>query len=139
MRTTEQESLYQNLEKQTVFDLLTQMNQEDFKVPKAVNSSIPQINALVDNILPRIKKGGAPQNPHGSPSLVIKGLLLAQVPSNLPSSFAQILIAIPANPMPKRTIEINAVFMSIILYKNRLKKLKYRLLRIIYLITLTSI
>ena len=58
MRTTEQESLYQNLEKQTVFDLLTQMNQEDFKVPKAVSSSIPQINALVDNILPRMKKGG---------------------------------------------------------------------------------
>ena len=58
MRTTEQESLYQNLEKQTVFDLLTQMNQEDFKVPKAVGSSIPQINALVDNILPRMKKGG---------------------------------------------------------------------------------
>ena len=44
-----------------------------------------------------------------------------------------------ANPMPNRTIEINAVSMSIILYKNRLKKLEYRLLRIIYLITLTSI
>ena len=58
MRKTEQESLYQNLEKQTVLDLLTQMNQEDFKVPKAVSSSIPQINALVDNILPRMKKGG---------------------------------------------------------------------------------
>ena len=58
MRTTEQESLYQNLENQTIFDLLTQMNQEDFKVPKAVSSSIPQINALVDNILPRMKKGG---------------------------------------------------------------------------------
>ena len=58
MRTTEQESLYQNLEKQSVFDLLTQMNQEDFKVPKVVSSSIPQINALVDNILPRMKKGG---------------------------------------------------------------------------------
>ena len=58
MRTTEQESLYQNLENQTVFDLLTQMNQEDFKVPKAVSSSIPQINALIDNILPRMKKGG---------------------------------------------------------------------------------
>ena len=58
MRTTEQESLYQNLEKQTVFDLLTQMNQEDCKVPKVVNSSIPQIKALVENVLPRMKKGG---------------------------------------------------------------------------------
>ena len=56
MRTTEQESLYQNLENQTVFDLLTQMNQEDFKVPKAVSSSIPQINVLIDNILPRMKR-----------------------------------------------------------------------------------
>ena len=56
MRTTEQESLYQNLEKQSVFDLLTQMNKEDLKVPKAVSSSIPQINALVENILPRMKR-----------------------------------------------------------------------------------
>ena len=58
MRTTEQESLYQDLENQTVSQLLVQMNQEDFKVPKAVFSSIPQINALVDSILPRMKKGG---------------------------------------------------------------------------------
>lgn len=58
MKTTEKESLYKNLEKQSVSTLLLQMNQEDQKVPKVVRSSIPQIETLVENILPRMQKGG---------------------------------------------------------------------------------
>jgi len=58
MKTTEKESLYQNLEKQSVSTLLQQMNQEDQKVPKAVCASISQIQILVENILPRMQKGG---------------------------------------------------------------------------------
>ena len=41
MKTTEQESFYQDLEKKTISQLLVQMNQEDVKVPNAVGSSIP--------------------------------------------------------------------------------------------------
>lgn len=58
MKTTEQESFYQDLEKKTVSQLLVQMNQEDVKVPNAVGLSIPQIEVLVENVIPRMKKGG---------------------------------------------------------------------------------
>lgn len=58
MKTTEQESLYHNLENQSISILLQQINQEDQKVPQAVQASIPQIEALVEAILPRMEKGG---------------------------------------------------------------------------------
>jgi N-acetylmuramic acid 6-phosphate etherase len=58
MKTTEQESLYQDLEKQSVSTLLQQINQEDKKVAEAVDASLTQIEALVTHILPRMQKGG---------------------------------------------------------------------------------
>jgi len=58
MRTTEEESLYDDLENQSISLLLSQMNQEDQKVAHAVSSAIPQIQALVEQILPRMKVGG---------------------------------------------------------------------------------
>ena len=58
MRTTEQESLYDDLDQKSFSDLLTQMNQEDQKVPAAVSASIPQIKVLVEEIFPRMQQGG---------------------------------------------------------------------------------
>ena len=58
MKTTEQESLYQDLENQSVSTLLQQINQEDKKVADAVNAALPQIEALVNPILLRMQKGG---------------------------------------------------------------------------------
>ncbi|MDH5609793.1 MAG: N-acetylmuramic acid 6-phosphate etherase [Cyclobacteriaceae bacterium] len=58
MTTTESPSLYQDLEKQSVHDILTQMNDEDQKVPGAVRKAIPQIGPLVENIVARMKQGG---------------------------------------------------------------------------------
>jgi N-acetylmuramic acid 6-phosphate etherase len=58
MKTTEQDSLYKDLEKQSVSTLLQQINQEDKKVAKAVDASMLQIEALVAHILPRMQKGG---------------------------------------------------------------------------------
>ncbi len=58
MKTTEQDSLYKDLEKQSVSTLLQQINQEDKKVAKAVDASMLQIEALVAQILPRMQKGG---------------------------------------------------------------------------------
>jgi len=58
MRTTEQESLYDDLENKSVSLLLSQMNQEDQKVADAVSEAIPQIQDLVEHILPRMKQGG---------------------------------------------------------------------------------
>lgn len=57
-KITEQNSLHDYLDKKTVVELLTAMNQEDRKVPEAVAKAIPQIEKLVEKIVERMKKGG---------------------------------------------------------------------------------
>lgn len=57
-KITEQNSLHDHLEKKTVGELLKAMNQEDRKVPEAVEKAIPQIETLVEKIVERMKKGG---------------------------------------------------------------------------------
>ena len=58
VKISEQESLYNDLEKKSVHELLTDMNQEDHKVADAVQLAIPQIERLVIGIVERMKKGG---------------------------------------------------------------------------------
>jgi N-acetylmuramic acid 6-phosphate etherase len=55
---SEQSSLHDNLDKKSVLELLTEMNEEDRKVPLAVAEVIPQIELLVTQIVERMKKGG---------------------------------------------------------------------------------
>lgn len=55
---TESSSHYDNLEKMTVRELLEGIHEEDKKVLPAVASAIPQIEKLVKEVVPRIKKGG---------------------------------------------------------------------------------
>jgi len=55
---TESSSNFDNLEKMSVRELLTNINQEDSKVHLAVRESIPQIEALVSKIAVRMQKGG---------------------------------------------------------------------------------
>lgn len=55
---TESSSIYDNLEKMTVKELLENINREDSTVHKAVNKIIPQIEQVVENIISRIIKGG---------------------------------------------------------------------------------
>jgi len=57
-KITEQNSLHENLDKKTVVQLLFEMNEEDRKVPVAVSKVIPQIEALVEKIVERMKRGG---------------------------------------------------------------------------------
>lgn len=56
--TTESSSFYQDLEKMEVKELLSNINKEDRTVAEAVERSIPQIEALVEHILPKMKRGG---------------------------------------------------------------------------------
>ena len=56
--TTEQASYYDNLENMSVLDLLNNINKEDKKVAKAVEKSIPKIEALVTEIVERFEAGG---------------------------------------------------------------------------------
>jgi len=58
MLTTESSSNYDHLEQMPVLDILNSINNEDQTVPLAVKKSIPQIEALVDQIVPRMQKGG---------------------------------------------------------------------------------
>ena len=58
VKISEQESLYDNLEKKSVHEILTEINQEDHKVADAVQQAIPQIEKLVTGIVERMKKGG---------------------------------------------------------------------------------
>ena len=58
MQITEQPSFYDHLEKKSVREILEDINQEDQKVALAVQKAIPQIEELVNQIVPRRKQGG---------------------------------------------------------------------------------
>ncbi|GAB3333081.1 N-acetylmuramic acid 6-phosphate etherase [Larkinella ripae] len=55
---TENSSHYDHLERMSVHELLTNINKEDQTVPMAVERAIPQIEALVTEIVKRMKEGG---------------------------------------------------------------------------------
>lgn len=58
INTTEKDSNYQDLDKMSVLELLTNINKEDKSVPLAVEKAIPNIEALVEVTAERMKKGG---------------------------------------------------------------------------------
>ncbi len=58
VKISEQSSLYNDLEKKSVHEILTDINTEDKKVALAVEKAIPQIEKLVEQIVPRMKQGG---------------------------------------------------------------------------------
>lgn len=57
-RITEQDSNYEGLEKLSVRSFLEAMNKEDQLVPLAVERIIPQIEAFVTQLVPRMQQGG---------------------------------------------------------------------------------
>lgn len=58
MSTTESDSNHDHLERMSVQELLTGINQEDQTVAQSVAKAIPQIERLVEEIVPRMKAGG---------------------------------------------------------------------------------
>jgi len=58
IKITEQPSLYDNLEKKSIREILTEINREDHKVPPAVKETIPEIEKLVTAVVERMKRGG---------------------------------------------------------------------------------
>ena len=58
VKISEQSSLYNDLEKKSTREILTDINREDHKVADAVEKAIPEIEKLVDGIVERMKKGG---------------------------------------------------------------------------------
>lgn len=58
IKTTEQESLYQDIDQKTTLELLHDINSEDQKVALAVAKIIPEIEKLVDSIVTKMESGG---------------------------------------------------------------------------------
>ena len=58
IKISEQSSLYDDLEKKSVHELLVDINTEDQKIALAVQDCIPQIEKLVNQIVPRMKEDG---------------------------------------------------------------------------------
>ncbi|MEO7988317.1 MAG: N-acetylmuramic acid 6-phosphate etherase [Chryseolinea sp.] len=58
MSTTESSSHYNNLEKMEVLELLKNINNEDKKVPLAIEKVLPQIEALVNTVVEKMQVGG---------------------------------------------------------------------------------
>ncbi len=57
-KTTEQSSKYEHLEKMSVHDLLSNINNEDKTVPLAIEHALPQIEIVVSKVVEQMKKGG---------------------------------------------------------------------------------
>lgn len=58
IKTTEESSRYESLEKMPLRDLLVNINKEDQTVPLAVEKALPQIEALVSGVVERMQQGG---------------------------------------------------------------------------------
>ena len=57
-KISEQASLYNNLEKKSVGEIVREINEEDKKVAFAVEKALPAVEKLVEQIVPRMKGGG---------------------------------------------------------------------------------
>lgn len=58
IKTTEQDSNYDHLEKMSVRELLVSINTEDKSVPYAVEKALPQIEKLIEATVKQLKNGG---------------------------------------------------------------------------------
>src|SRR5690554_3887620 len=58
IKVTEQSSLYDDLDKKPILDILTEINREDQKVAVAVQQALPEIEKLVTGIVERMRRGG---------------------------------------------------------------------------------
>ncbi|WP_369995924.1 N-acetylmuramic acid 6-phosphate etherase [Winogradskyella sp.] len=58
IKTTEQDSNYNDLEKMSIKEIITHINNEDKTVPLAVEKALPQIEALIEKVALKLKNGG---------------------------------------------------------------------------------
>jgi len=58
MKITEASSLYNDLERMSIGEILNDINNEDAKVHLAVRKEIPKIEQLVEQLAERVKSGG---------------------------------------------------------------------------------
>ena len=57
-KITESDSVHNNLEKLNTISLLKGINEEDQKVPRAIEAILPQIEKFIDSAFEKMKNGG---------------------------------------------------------------------------------
>jgi len=57
-RLTEQNSKYRNLETKSIHEIIHEINHEDQTVARAVRDVLPQIQSLIEVLVPKLKSGG---------------------------------------------------------------------------------
>ncbi|WP_299127678.1 N-acetylmuramic acid 6-phosphate etherase [uncultured Winogradskyella sp.] len=57
-KTTEKDSNYNHLEKMSINEIINNINKEDQSVPLAVEKAIPQIEALIEQVIIKLKNNG---------------------------------------------------------------------------------
>ena len=57
-KTTEQDSLYNNLEDMSISEIISTINREDKTVAIAVEKALPQIELLIQQVVKKLKNGG---------------------------------------------------------------------------------
>jgi N-acetylmuramic acid 6-phosphate etherase len=58
IKTTEENSKYNHLEKMSISEIITNINSEDKTIPLAVEKSIPEIEALINRVVIKLQNGG---------------------------------------------------------------------------------
>ena len=58
IKTTEQDSCYNNLENMSTSELLFNINKEDKTVPIAIEKALPQIETLIEQVILKLQSGG---------------------------------------------------------------------------------
>ncbi|WP_225036136.1 N-acetylmuramic acid 6-phosphate etherase [Winogradskyella sp. SM1960] len=58
IKTTEQDSNYNNLENMSISEVINAINKEDQSVPFAVEKALPQIENLISQVVNKLKSGG---------------------------------------------------------------------------------
>jgi len=57
-KITESTSTYEHLESMSILEIITHINEEDQTISSAVKRELPKIEALISQIVPRLKQGG---------------------------------------------------------------------------------
>ena len=58
IKTTEESSKYNHLEKMSISEIVSNINSEDKTIPLAVEKAIPEIEALIQKIVSKLQNGG---------------------------------------------------------------------------------
>ena len=58
LRLTEQPSLYDHLEKKSVAEIIKDINDEDKKVPQAIEKALPELEKIISAIEHQLRNGG---------------------------------------------------------------------------------